>query len=1211
MSRAAMIPPPSTEPSTVSAGPANPDDQLARVQEALRQSELLRQESQSYFEKSFNSSPAFMAIARASDNVVLEINPAFLTASGYTREEVVGRTTLDLGIWIYRSQRDEFLERMHRDRSVRDFEVDLRTKTGRTRSLILNADLMELSGTLCMLTVGIDITERRLHERTQTAVHQISQVVLSGGDLPALFAEVHRSIGELMPAQNFYVALLSPDRAVLSFPYFINEYTQPPPARAPRNQVTEFVINSGQPLLATSSEAASVLAANGPYQPDGDTFKHWLGAPLIVEGRGIGVIAVQDYKSEHAFTDADERLLKFIAEQTAEAIQRQKAEAAQRESRLYFEKSFHSNPALMSISRLRDGRMIEVNPTFVRNCGYSREEVIGRTTQELGLWVDPSQRDTFRHRLATVGTVHDMQADFRAKDGRITSILVNADTLELDGEPCVLAVGIDITERRRSDRVQAATFQISRAVIAGGDLTTLFAELHSIIGGLMSAKNFYVALINPEGTVLSFPYFVDEYVESAPPRAPVNRFTEYIIATRRPLLVNAPELSLLLASRGEYLTLERPAAQRLGAPLIAGRRVLGVIALQDYDREDAYGEYDLRLLNFVAEQAAGAVQQRQAEIALGRAEQRYRSIFENALEGLYVSTPEGGFISVNPALARMLGYDSTQELMEAVKDIGRQIYVDQGRRAEFFRLIEPCDEIIDFESEIYRRDGSTCWVSESARVVRDAAGRVDHFEGVATNITQRREAERTLREAKDAADAASRAKSYFLASVSHELRTPLNGILGYTQILRRDSTLSAKQREGVGVIHESADHLLALINDVLDLSKIEAGRIELHPSDFDLQEFANGIERVFALRAKEKSILFETAVASELPRWVRGDEQRLRQIAFNLISNAVKFTRAGGVVFSIQRAGPTDASSLRFSVSDTGIGISPEDIGKLFQPFSQVGHAAGAAATGTGLGLAISRSLVERMGGQLQIESKPGWGSRFWFDVTLPEATAKEPKALGSIRRIVGYAGAPKRILIVDDIAANRAVMVDMLSPLGFDVAEAADGAAATLMAEKFQPHLVLMDLRLPGAMDGLSAMRAVKATAYGKTIRFIAVSASAYDVDRKEGFAAGCDDFLAKPFREEELWNAVSRTLQLSWLYAEAEESRSPFPLPLHPPSPAEANAIYELAAKGDVVAIRGRAHALIAQDPRFTPFAQSVLELAARFKMKAIRQFVARYIG
>jgi PAS domain S-box-containing protein len=897
--------------------------------------------------------------------------------------------------------------------------------------------------------------------------------------------------------------------------------------------------------------------------------------------------------------------LPFFTAYLRDISERHQAEARQRESQSYFEKSFHSSPAFMSIARAADGKIIEVNPAFLTGAGYSREEVLGHTTLELGLWMHVSQRDEFLRRIRSERVVRDFEADFRSKSGALRSLILNADLMELGGVLCMLTVGIDITERRRRDQVQAATYQISQVALSGGDLPALFAEVHRIIAGLMPARNLYVALLDAERRELSFPYFTDEYVPPPPPRPLSNGFTEYVLETGKAYRITTEELAPLLRQRGVYQPLERPAAQRLGAPLLIDGRAIGVIALQDYVDANAYGDEELRLLNFVAEQTAIAVRRRQAEVALTLAEERYRSIFENAVEGLYVSLPHGKFVSANPALARMLGYHSPAEMLADVNDINRQIYVHPGRRNDFFALIQESDEVTDFESQIYRRDGTAIWVSESVRVIRNATGAVDHFEGVATDITARHEAARALREAKEAADAASRTKSYFLASVSHELRTPLNGILGYTQILRRDAALTDKQRDGVRVIHESADHLLALINDVLDLSKVEAGRIELHLADFDLPEFATAVERVFTTRAKEKSILFETAVAGDLPRWVHGDEQRLRQIVFNLVANAVKFTSNGGVVFSVQK---DTAQNIRFSVSDSGPGIAAEDIGRLFEPFTQVGHQA-AAATGTGLGLAISRSLVERMGGKLHVESKPGWGSRFWFEVNLPVASAPT-RIVNTARRVTGYEGPRRRILIVDDNVTNRAVMTDMLAPLGFELDEAADGAAALERAEGFSPNLVLMDLRLPGGMDGLEATRRLRRTQRDSGLRIVAVSASAYDLDRNECLAAGCDDFLAKPFREEELWSMIERLLALTWHATDSEETRTPFPLVMHPPPAEEAAAIYELAAKGDVVAIRNRAQALLARDPKYAPFAQSVLDLATRFKMKAIRQFVSRFI-
>ena len=1184
--------------------------ELARVQEALRQSEVSRRESQAFFERSFHGNPTLMSIASAEDRRIIEVNPSLVRASGYTREELIGSTTEEIGLWAHDEQRLEFLRLLSTTGTVRDFEAEFRTKSGTARSILVNADIIELGGRKCMLTVGVDVTERRRREKIQAATYEISQAVLGSNDLLTLLGKVHRIIGGLVPARNFYVALLNADRSVLSFPYFVDEKTPQPKPRPPRTGLTEYVIETRQPLLAGHEEIVGRLKLHGNYSPQGNPSAQWLGAPLIVDDRCIGVITVQDYHNPCAYTLEDLRLMLFVAEQTAAAIHRQTVEAAQREARAYFEKSFHSSPALMAITRVTDGLITEANPAFLRGIGYTRDEVIGKTTLDIGLWASPSQRDDYLQRFREEGAVRDLAAEIRGKNGQIRTLLINADLIELGGIHCALTVGIDITERRRREKVQTATYQISQAVLSGGDLTDLFAEVHRIIGTLMPAKNLYIALLSADGRELSFPYFVDEHVPPPAPRPLGNGFTEYVLHSETPARMTGAELPTILAKRGPYQPLEKPAAQRLGASLRVDGRAIGVIALQDYENADSYGDEDLRLLNFVAEQAAVAVQRRQTEAAAARAQRRYQSIFENAVEGLYVSTPEGRFLSANPALARMLGYGSSADLLKAVNDIKRQLYAQPNRRDDFFALVQRSDSLSDFESEILRADGTTIWVSESVRVVRRADGTIDHFEGVATDITQRREAARALREAKEAADAASRAKSYFLASVSHELRTPLNGILGYTQILRRDQGLTEKQRDGIRVIHESADHLRALINDVLDLSKIEAGRIELNATDFALPEFASAVERVFTPRAKEKSILFETAVATDLPAWVRGDEQRLRQIVFNLLSNAVKFTKAGGVVFSVQRIGTGDGNQVvRFSVSDTGVGISPDDMAKLFQPFAQVGNRANAAATGTGLGLAISRSLVERMGGKLKVESKLGWGSRFWFDVALPVVAAAPIAVASAKRRLVGYEGRPRRVLIVDDNAANRAVMVDMLAPLGFEYTETATGMAAVAEAKRFQPDLVLMDLRLPGEIDGLEATRRLRKAERGAALRIIAVSASAYDLDRSECFAAGCDEFLAKPFREEELWAMIERGLGLTWRYAEVDETRVPFGLAMYPPPIAEATAIYELAAKGDVVALRARAQALIELDAKYTPFAQGVLDLASRFKMKAVRQFVVRY--
>jgi PAS domain S-box-containing protein len=1159
------------------------------------------------FARAFHASPALMAIARASDGRIIEVNDAFARAAGYAREEIIGRTSLELKIWPNPEHRVAFMARLKEKGHVRDYEAVFHTKQQEARYVSLNADIFEHNGEPCMLMTAIDMTERRRREQVQDATYQISRVLLAGGDLPALFAELHRIIAALIPARNFYVALLGQRDGLIHFPYFVDEVIPEAPPRAPGNGLTEHVLETGQALRVTQAELVALLSKRGPYVPLQRPAAVRLAAPLLIDGRAIGVLAVQDYNDEHAYGDDDRRLLSFVADQAAAAVHRQVSEISQRESEEFFVKSFQTSPALMIIARLSDGHILEANAGFERASGYSRSEALGHSTRDLGLWKEERERDRFVGLMVREGRVRDFEGEFINRRGETRPFLLNADVFEMHGTKCMLTVGVDITERRRQLRVQDATYRIAQAVLAGGDLTALFAEIHRIVAGLLPARNFYVATLSPDGSLLNFPYFVDETTAPPPPRKRGFGLTEYVLHTGRAVLTTADELTVLRRDHHQYSPTGKPAALWLGAPLLVEGRAFGVIAVQDYKNPQAYDEEDKRLLTFVASQTAAAVQRRQAEEALQRAEQQYRGIFENALEGLYQTSPEGRFLRANAAMARILGYESPEALM-ATTDFGKQIYADPARRAQFLELIRHTDVLPDFESEVLRADGTHIRLCESVRVVRNAAGEISHFEGVAIDVTNTHETARALRAARDAADAANRAKSQFLASMSHELRTPLNGILGYTQILHRDSALTPKQRDGVGIIHQSAEHLLALINDVLDLAKIEARKLVLHPAEFDLPEFVRAVEAVFQPRARDKNLLLETAFAQNLPPVVVGDAQRLRQVVFNLLSNAVKFTRRGGVIFSVE---PAAGGRMRFSVSDSGPGIAAEEQSRLFEPFAQIGDHR-LHAEGTGLGLNVSRGIVEQMGGTLQVESRAGWGSRFWFEVTLPPATGAAASPAITPRPIIGYDGARRAILVADDNPTNARLLLDVLEPLGFNVTTVVDGVEAVDRAKAARPDLVLLDLRMP-KLDGFGAARAITEAFPGNPPKMIGVSASAFEPDREACRQAGCAEFLAKPFREEQLFAALERQLGIKWRYADpiasTRETHAPFPAVQHAPEPADAEALFELASKGDVVGVRALAQKLAERDPRLAPFAQSVTELAARFKMKAIRQFVERY--
>ncbi len=464
---------------------------------------------------------------------------------------------------------------------------------------------------------------------------------------------------------------------------------------------------------------------------------------------------------------------------------------------------------------------------------------------------------------------------------------------------------------------------------------------------------------------------------------------------------------------------------------------------------------------------------------------------------------------------------------------------------------------------------------------------------------------RELEQATVAAQAASRAKSEFLAHMSHELRTPLNGILGYAQILRREGTLPKRVAKGVGVIQESGEHLLAMINEVLDLAKVEAGRLELEEDEVHLGEFLHGVADMAEGWARAKGLAFRRRVPATPGGVVRVDAKRLRQVLLNLLGNAVKFTPNGSVGLEVDRLG----EALRFRVVDTGLGIPAVDLDDLFQPFQQQsdsGH-----REGTGLGLAISQKLVRMMGGEIRVESAVGAGSTFGFDLTLPEVAAPTVKHGLQRPRPVGLR-APLRVLVVDDRAENRDVLREMLAPLGFDVGEADSGVSAVQACRTQAPDVLLLDLMMPG-LDGFDTLRQIRELPGGDQIPAVAVSASAFPDTRKEANDAGFDGFIPKPVRLDELLELLTERLNPEWLVAapEGREPANPVTEPhlVAPPS-ADVEALYELARVGDVVGIEKRLETLRGEGV-CGPFTARVAALAEEFEIQALQSFLSRWRG
>ncbi len=489
-------------------------------------------------------------------------------------------------------------------------------------------------------------------------------------------------------------------------------------------------------------------------------------------------------------------------------------------------------------------------------------------------------------------------------------------------------------------------------------------------------------------------------------------------------------------------------------------------------------------------------------------------------------------------------------------------------------------------------------------------------QSIATLEQRVQERTKELTVAKEQADAANQAKSDFLANVSHEFRTPLNGILGYAQILERSESLAPRTRDGIAIIYQCGAHLLTLINDILDIAKIEARKLELEPKPLYLPFLLQSVVEMFQLKANDKGIEFIYRPSSQLPESIAADEKRLRQVLINLLGNAIKFTDQGTVKFQVDVMALSEKSALfLFQITDTGLGIAKNDLAKLFEAFEQVGDQK-KRSEGTGLGLTISQRIVKLMGGTIQVQSELGKGSKFYFTVELPLLVSnwsEQPRNLVAKDLIVGYEGQCYKILVVDDCWENRAVIQNLLVPLGFEIIEAENGQEGLERSLFNQPDLIITDLAMP-VMDGVKFLQHIRESDELKHTRVIVSSASVAQEDQRMALDSGGDDFLAKPVDAHALFTSLANQLQLTWIYADEEKPvvvSEQLPTKIILPPRQVLEALLESAQEANIKALREQLTKLTESDQAYAPFAEPILQLSRQFAAEEIEALLQNHLA
>ncbi|MCB0167939.1 MAG: PAS domain S-box protein [Anaerolineae bacterium] len=859
--------------------------------------------------------------------------------------------------------------------------------------------------------------------------------------------------------------------------------------------------------------------------------------------------------------------------------ERKRAEEKLRTSEEQFRTTIGNLLTPILITRFEDGLALYVNKSLADLFGSPVTKLSGQKT--LDFYVNPADRQRVFRMLKKDGIVKNMEIQFKRLDGSLFWTNVSISQIIFFGEPALITGFHDITERKKDEEL----LRQANAIVENSPVT-LFRWL--------AKEGWPVDLVTDN--VAQFGYTSEDFLSG---RISYSDMIHPDDITR----VNEEVYAYSASGVEEYSQQYRLITREGQIRWVEDRTTVG--------RDDTGQITHYQGLVW------DSSERKRLEEELRNAADFFNSVINAVPDPLFVKDKDHRFIEFNDAFCQFMGRTAAE-----LRGMSDYDFVPK-EQADIFWAND--NQVFDTKLPLENEELLTDAYGNTRVILTKKAAFSLHNEemiltGAIRDITKRKEDEEMLRQAKEDADAANRAKSEFLSRMSHELRTPLNGILGYAQALRRKPNIDRPILAGLQVIQESGEHLLTLINDILDLAKIEARKMELNVAELYLEQFIQGVVGIIEMWIAEQGLKFILETDNQLPFGVLADETRLRQVLINLLGNAVKFTDEGQVVLRVstvgsivQTEGMGPTQIIRFEVEDTGVGIAAEDLDKVLLPFEQVGEQS-VRREGTGLGLSITRQLVELMGAVLHIESELNRGSRFWFEVKLLVLEFSSVQIPAPTKEIVGYQGQRRTLLIADDKLTNRLVLRDMLQPLGFTIVEAENGREILRRLPQGAVDAVLTDLVMP-EMNGLDTIRQIRTMAAHCTMPLIVLSASAFAEDRQLSQEAGCDAFLVKPVDRQELLALLADQLDLEWVY-EADSLATELvtgaePPEFTPPPLAELKQLYRWAEMGRLPRIRQHMDHIEGLDESYASFAEAVRILATEFRQQELVNLLEQYLS